>query len=483
MSFALLTDPNPKPYCNVKCNNLTTTGNIDLSQTADVILPSAVSIPSIGGPFLLGTDASGNIISYSTTGSLSVGAPVVATDANALKLSGPIIHAELADGTHPGVLSSTTQTIGGNKTFTGNVIAPNVTGSTSVNTPQVLSSSGMNINANGVITVTTTGEQDLNLGTNGGADMGNIGLFAGDDSGAGPSHVTIQGGANMTGIAGTGDIYIIGGADQSGNNSQAGNIYIRAGLNGSGGPLGTGNLYFDAPGGGGSEPVIAIAQNSSAAFIDYSTQSYYPSQTTNRLMSLSNLGGYYPQQLTTTISSTDPNFTGSVTTPQVTVSGLTNHSLVATNGSHQLVSTSVPFPTRATMFATENLTLNNPLVFAFQNNLNYGTYVLTSGAQNDAFTNSFMLSAGNYTLRVIGITAFNVGIISWYIDNVLVATQDWYSSPNVVNAVLSSAVTVVGNGQHVLKAIIASKNVASSAYYSAITEMTLLPASDTTNLL
>jgi len=62
-------------------------------------------------PFVVGTDL------FSEGAGLSIGAPVVATDGNAVIISGTTLHTEIADATHPGIVTAVAQTIGGVKDF------------------------------------------------------------------------------------------------------------------------------------------------------------------------------------------------------------------------------------------------------------------------------------------------------------------------------------------------------------------------------
>lgn len=57
---------------------------------------------------------------------LNVGAPIVATDANALKITGSTLQAEIADATHPGIMSTGSQTFAGAKTFANGVLTSNL---------------------------------------------------------------------------------------------------------------------------------------------------------------------------------------------------------------------------------------------------------------------------------------------------------------------------------------------------------------------
>src|ERR1017187_235663 len=63
-----------------------------------------------------------NLLDISSAAPITIGAPIVATDNNSLKITGVTLSAELAGGGFGGVLSNTTQTITGDKTF-GNINA------------------------------------------------------------------------------------------------------------------------------------------------------------------------------------------------------------------------------------------------------------------------------------------------------------------------------------------------------------------------
>jgi hypothetical protein len=97
------------------------------------------------------------------------------------------------------------------------------------------------------------------------------------------------------------------------------------------------------------------------------------------------------------------------------------------------------------------------------------------GQNGDTFTQAFYLAAGNYVLNVLGTTEPGSGILTWWIDGVLaVAAQDWYTVGVVQNVVKTANVTVVGNGQHVLKGIVDGQNVLSGGFNIYLTAMALV---------
>ena len=94
-------------------------------------------------------------------------------------------------------------------------------------------------------------------------------------------------------------------------------------------------------------------------------------------------------------------------------------------------------------------TSQNKATYSFQN----------TSAQNDAFTHSVNLAAGTYTMTVLGVTNVSHAQVDWYIDGVRVVTaQDWYSASQVFNVLKTASVTVVGDGEHIIKGIAATRN-------------------------
>lgn len=89
MSISLLTLQEKKDWLNGRVNNLIVDGNLTVSG--------------------------------SVTENINVGNPIAPIDNNGMVSSSGTTKLEFADSTHNGILSATTQTIGGNKEFTGNV--------------------------------------------------------------------------------------------------------------------------------------------------------------------------------------------------------------------------------------------------------------------------------------------------------------------------------------------------------------------------
>lgn len=93
-------------------------------------------------------------------------------------------------------------------------------------------------------------------------------------------------------------------------------------------------------------------------------------------------------------------------------------------------------------------------------------------ANGDTFEYSFLLAAGTYTLRVLGMTANSRGMIDWKIDGTTVVSgQDWYNGSLTYNVVKTASVTVATDGVHTLRGIVNGKNASSSAYQMLLTKI------------
>lgn len=101
-------------------------------------------------------------------------------------------------------------------------------------------------------------------------------------------------------------------------------------------------------------------------------------------------------------------------------------------------------------------------------------------AQNDEWTNSVVLEAGTYSMRMLSLKTLSSGILTVYLDNVLILTVDLYNAVNLDNQITTVAsVTVVGTGRHVIRGVVATKNAASAGYEASITKIWFRRASDT----
>jgi len=146
--------------------------------------------------------------------------------------------------------------------------------------------------------------------------------------------------------------------------------------------------------------------------------------------------------------------------------------------------TPLPFndlPTRATLWMDEATVLAGTAIQAdLDDNQLYHTLVApATPANGDSFSHSFWLRAGTYTFGVLGVRGTIGGKVDWYLDNVLIISgQNWYHSSDEYNHVKENSVTVVGDGYHVLKAVVNGKDAASSAYWYYFTKLWFKPSTD-----
>ena len=123
--------------------NKTLTGTVAIGGAADAIqlkLKSNASqsqdfleaLASDGTTILAKIDASGNItganLSGTNTGNVTLTAVGSSPSANGASLSGQALTLQPADATHPGLVTTGTQTIAGNKALTGTLSLPNLVG-------------------------------------------------------------------------------------------------------------------------------------------------------------------------------------------------------------------------------------------------------------------------------------------------------------------------------------------------------------------
>lgn len=139
-------------------------------------------------------------------------------------------------------------------------------------------------------------------------------------------------------------------------------------------------------------------------------------------------------------------------------------------------------PQRASLWHGESLvTTGNgiAMVTATSQLYNLGA-AQNPAADADEFTQSFILAAGTYTLRILGQSGPGKGKIDWYLDGQLIATgQDWYAASDTHNVIKSvSNVQIAEGGRHVLTGTVNGKNGSSSGYQIWLTKMWLVPAAD-----
>lgn len=111
------------------------TGGILAMQSASATVPGLVNITTqtlAGNKTFSGTISASNL-SGTNTGDVTLAAVGAVPNANAASLTGQALTLQPADGSNPGVLTSGAQSIGGAKTFTGAISASNLSGSNTGN--------------------------------------------------------------------------------------------------------------------------------------------------------------------------------------------------------------------------------------------------------------------------------------------------------------------------------------------------------------
>lgn len=134
-------------------------------------------------------------------------------------------------------------------------------------------------------------------------------------------------------------------------------------------------------------------------------------------------------------------------------------------------------PNGATMWHDESLALGGQFLERIVDNLQaYNHFIRwVTPAINREFTNRFIIAAGNYQLGWLGITGAGSGILSVYVDDVLVTTIDFYNGSTIRNFSNASTAITLTEGVHVLRGKMASKHASSSGYQLNLTKLWLFP--------
>ena len=125
------------------------------------------------------------------------------------------------------------------------------------------------------------------------------------------------------------------------------------------------------------------------------------------------------------------------------------------------------------------VTVGNALTFANDSSAPYATvWYQNTSANNDEFTNGFVIRAGTYTLKVMGQISSGNGKLDCYIDNVnLGTTLDWYNASLTEGQVKTISSVVISDGYHTFKGKVNGKNASSSGYNIALAKYWLSPSS------
>lgn len=136
----------------------------------------------------------------------------------------------------------------------------------------------------------------------------------------------------------------------------------------------------------------------------------------------------------------------------------------------------------AAMFHDESLVIaGNALAITIDAAARMSYYAQQNpSALNNSFTQSFWAQAGNfYFLQIRAHQTANAGSGDWYVDGVLVFTQDLYAAAPAYNTFTSAQFTILTSGRHQLKCIISTKSGSSTGYDYGLTTILIKPATDT----
>jgi len=96
-----------------------------------------------------------------------------------------------------------------------------------------------------------------------------------------------------------------------------------------------------------------------------------------------------------------------------------------------------------------------------------------SQALDDELVAQIPLAAGDYILSGVYQKRPSGGIVSFYLDDVLVGAIDQYNSSVLRNLIMTNIMNVTSTGQHELKIKVTGKNASSSGYYSRWSRITI----------
>lgn len=153
--------------------------NTLIMQSASATVPGIVNLTTqsfAGNKTFTGTIAASNFSGSSSgtnTGDVTLGAFGAVPNSNGASLSGQVLTLQPADATNPGGVSTTTQTIAGDKTFSGNTtLGANVTYTSSVNSSLTGANARIPSHTNSSITFTNASLTSIASANNGGVSGG-----------------------------------------------------------------------------------------------------------------------------------------------------------------------------------------------------------------------------------------------------------------------------------------------------------------------
>jgi hypothetical protein len=166
-------------------------------QPADGSNPGLITsgAQSIGGAKTFNSTISASNLSGTNTGDITTAVVGTFPNSTGMSLNGQILNLEPASSSQPGIVTTGTQTLAGNKTFSGSISAANLTGTNNGNVS--LAAVGSSPNANGASLAT----QQLTLQPADGSNPGVVTTGAQTFAGVKTFSSTISG--NISGSAGT----------------------------------------------------------------------------------------------------------------------------------------------------------------------------------------------------------------------------------------------------------------------------------------
>jgi hypothetical protein len=99
----------------------------------------------------------------------------------------------------------------------------------------------------------------------------------------------------------------------------------------------------------------------------------------------------------------------------------------------------------------------------------------SAAANGDTLSWPVVLSAGTYSLIVLGVTTTNRGVADYYLNSTEIASFDWYSVGSTMNAKKTqTGITVATSGKYLLKQKVDGKHASSSDYLISSTAIMLV---------
>jgi len=88
-----------------------------------------------------------------------------------------------------------------------------------------------------------------------------------------------------------------------------------------------------------------------------------------------------------------------------------------------------------------------------------------ASAINDEFHHvGIVMGTGTYTFYHVGWESTSNGIVTWYLDDTVIATGDWYDATPVANVKKTQTGIAVIQGKYTLKGKVLSKNASSGGH-------------------